>query len=513
MKQIKFIITLITSMALLDGCQKNFDPQLYGTLAPANFPSTQSDFESYTMEVYKPFQAHWQYVNGTEPEYCIHGYEYSIVQMFDGSTDLLLPFTAWGGFFQNFSTANFAPLLNDASSKCHFEQLRFITRITQIISDLEKTTVLSSDEQKELIAEAKMSRAWLMYYLLNMYGPLPVILDPTKIGTDAEYDLTRPARTDYVSWTAADLTAAATDLPQVAQNYGRFNKGLALTVLMRLQMNEKDYTDAEVTGRKLLNLGYSLVPNYMDLFTVGTQKNSENIFSLTCDPTADGTDSKGNMNAWPKYCLGNCPDPGQANLPISQQGGWAQVYQAPWSFYDSYAATDTRRQMFITSYTPVGGGAIVNESNGLLGAVVRKYPSTDQGAPGYVGNDIPLARYADVLLLLAEAINHNSSGPTAEAIGFVNQVRERAQIPDLPAADVSSMQAFDDAILRERGWELFFEGQRKMDLVRHDKWTSTLQAVNKANNPIVNGKLQDLFPVPLYAIQAGKGTLTQTPGY
>jgi len=509
----KLFIPLLLSLAVICGCKKDFGPKLYGTLSPGNFPSTASDFRAYTLEVYKPFQAHWEYENGTEPEYCIHGFEYCTVQMFDGPTDLLLPFTAWGGFFQNFSTANFAPLLNDQSSKCHFEQLRFITRITKIIDDLKKATVLSSSDQNELIAEAKMARGWLMYYLLQMYGPLPVILDASKIGTDAEYNLTRPARTDYVSWAAQDLQDAAAGLPQTPTDYGRFNKGLALTVLTRLYMNEQDFADAEKSARQIVAMGYGLVPNYMDLFTVATERNNETIYAISCDPNADGTDAKGNMNAWPKYCLGNCPDPGQIDLPVGQQGGWAQVYVAPWKFYDSYAPADTRRQMFVTSYTPVGGGAVVDSAHGLAGAVVIKYPSDDQGAAGYVGNDIPQARYADVLLLLAEAINHNSGGPTAEAIGYVNQVRERAHISDLPAADIVSQQAFDDAILRERGWELFMEGQRKMDLVRHGKWTSVLQAINKANNPMVNGKLQDLFPVPLYALQAGKGTLTQTPGY
>ena len=512
MKHIFSFFLLFSSLLLIGGCKKNFGPQLYGTLAPNNFPQTASDFKSYALEVYKPFQSHWEYENGTEPEYCIHGFEYSTVQMFDGPTDLLLPFTAWGGFFQNFSTANFAPLLNDQSSKCHFEQLRFITRITKIIDDLQKTTVLATADQTELIAEARMARGWLMYYLLQMYGPLPVILDPTKIGTDAEYDLTRPARTDYVGWAAQDLQFAGDNLPQTASDYGRFNKGLALTTLTRLYLNEKDYTDAEKSARAITALGYALVPNYMDLFTAATERNSETIFALSCDPLADGTDAKGNMNAWPKYCLGNCPDPGQLKLPTGQQGGWAQVYMAPWPFYNSYDPADTRRQMFVTSYTPVGGGTQIDSSNGLQGAVVIKYPSDDQGPPGFVGNDIPLARYADVLLMLAESINHNT-GPTAEAVGYVNQVRERAHISDLQAVDIASQQAFDDAILRERGWELFFEGQRKMDLVRHGKWTSTLQAVNKANNPVVNGQIQDLFPVPLYALQAGKGKLTQTPGY
>ena len=140
----------------------------------------------------------------------------------------------------------------------------------------------------------------------------------------------------------------------------------------------------------------------------------------------------------------------------------------------------------------------------MRGPVIMKYPDDDVNT-AFQGNDIILARYADVLLMLAEAINQNS-GPTSEAIGFVNQVRERAGISDLGASDIASKESFDDAILREEGWELFFEGQRRIELIRHGKWQSALQAAGKTPGP-------SLFPVPQYALDESKGQLTQTPGY
>ncbi len=68
----------------------------------------------------------------------------------------------------------------------------------------------------------------------------------------------------------------------------------------------------------------------------------------------------------------------------------------------------------------------------------------------------------------------------------------------------------DDAILRERGWDLFMEGQRKMDLVRHGKWQPALQSVGKTPPPAASNFL---FPIPQYALDASNGKLTQTPGY
>ncbi len=501
MKKI-FLLTLSAIVLFLSGCKKNFEPQLLGSLSPANFPQTEADFESYTMEVYKPFQAKWQYTNGTQAEYAIHGYEFSIVQMFDAPTDIMEKFVDWGGFFTSFSTANFDFLKSLSRSKNHFEQIRFITRITKIIGDLEKSTTVSEANKKLWIGEAKMARGWLMYYMLHMYGPVPVILDPAKVGTDAEYDLTRPTRDAYVTAAATDLRFAADNLPKDASVYGRFNKGLALTVLTRLYLNEKNWQKAEGAAREVKALGYSLVSNYRSLFSTATERNSETIFALSVDATADGSDAKGNMNVWTYYTLGDCPG-------ISQKGGgWAQAFSATWKFYDSFDPADKRREMFIPSYVSTGG-QLKNRANGLKGPVINKYPD-DENTSFAHGNDIPLARYADVTLMLAEAIN-NQNGPTTEAVTLVNEVRAKhGGIGALAASDIASKDAFNDAILRERGWDLFMEGQRKMDLVRNGKWQAALQSVGKTPPPAATNFL---FPIPQYALDASNGKLTQTPGY
>ncbi|MEO6329940.1 MAG: RagB/SusD family nutrient uptake outer membrane protein [Ginsengibacter sp.] len=500
MKKIIFVLLTFATI-VFSSCKKNFEPKLLGSLSPANFPKTEADFESYTLEVYKPFQAHWQYLNGTQAEYEIHGYEFNTVQMFDAPTDIMEKFLDWGGFFTGFSTANFDFLKSWGRGKNHFEQIRFITRITKIIGDLDNAATISSANKALWTGEAKMARGWLMYYLLHMYGPLPVILDPAKVGTEAEYDLTRPARDAYVTAAAADLRFAADNLPKNASVYGRFNKGLALTVLMRLYLNEKNWAKAEDAGREIVALGYSLQPNYRNLFSVSTERNNENIYGLSCDAKADGGDANGNMNAYTYYTLGDCPG-------ITQKsGGWAQVYTATWKFYDSFDPSDKRRELLVASYVNTSG-QVKSRANGLKGALMLKYPD-DDASPAYHGNDIPLARYADVILMLAEAINQ-TSGPTAEAQKLINDVRNRAGIGDLPAVDVATKQAFDNAILRERGWELYLEGQRKMDLVRHGKWQEALISVGKTPPPAASNFL---FPLPQYALDQGKGKLTQTPGY
>jgi hypothetical protein len=160
---------------------------------------------------------------------------------------------------------------------------------------------------------------------------------------------------------------------------------------------------------------------------------------------------------------------------------------------DSYAAVNS---------SGVPTGVTVNRANGLRGPIIVKYPDDDPTA--YSGNDIPVCRYADVLLMLAEAINEQV-GPTTEAQGYINLVRKRAGISELSGLEIASKDAFREAILRERGWELYFEGQRRVDLLRHNKWTSALSSVGKKPNPGTA-----LFPVPQYMLDLG---LKQTDGY
>jgi len=105
--------------------------------------------------------------------------------------------------------------------------------------------------------------------------------------------------------------------------------------------------------------------------------------------------------------------------------------------------------------------------------------------------------------MMAEAINEQS-GATPEAQEFVNRVRRRSKLSNLAGADIASPAAFREAILRERGCELFFEGQRRVDLVRMGKFMEKVTASGK----IPSGTTQGLFPVPQYMMDRG---LEQTP--
>ncbi len=508
----KKILLISFSMLLFCGCNKNFDPVIKGQLTPDVFPKSNSDWNLYTLATYEPFGGRYQYynaaANGQKTNF-FFSYEYGHVVEFDGPTDLIASFTDWGGLFAGFTTADFS-FLKTQDQQSHFEKVRYITRMTKIIDDLQKSN-LPTAVKTEYIAEVRTGRAITMYYLLHMYGPLPVILDPSKIGTNAEDNLTRPSRADYVAAIAADLSFAGDNLPGKGQEaaYGRFNKGLALGFLMRLNLNEKNWQAAEQAGRKILTLGYSLVKDYSSLFKEATEKNDETIWAIVCQPAlAADNNLAPQFNAWPWYCL---PSDFNGTNGSTIKGGWAGPRGAmtgTWQFYDSFNPLDKRRDaMLVATYTnPLG---MVRNRTNMPGPVIVKYPAQDDASANpWQGNDMPIIRYADVLLMLAEAINQQS-GPTTEAQGFVNQVRLAhggAAIGNLAPADVISADAFNAAILKERSWDLFFEGVRKIDLIRMGKWKTALATVGKATSS------PELLPIPQYALNLNKG-LTQTPGW
>ena len=143
------------------------------------------------------------------------------------------------------------------------------------------------------------------------------------------------------------------------------------------------------------------------------------------------------------------------------------------------------------------------------GALPLKYPEDASQTGDQSDNDVVVYRYADVLLELAEAINEQN-GPTAEAIELVEQVRSRAnQANSIPDAATANKEAFRNFILDERGRELFCEGHRRRDLIRHGKLISTAHEQGWTSAQ----PYMELFPIPQNVIDESQGKIKQNPGY
>ena len=134
---------------------------------------------------------------------------------------------------------------------------------------------------------------------------------------------------------------------------------------------------------------------------------------------------------------------------------------------------------------------------------------------GQSGIDVVIYRYADVLLTLAECINRNEGSPTTEAIGLVNRVRKRAGLSELDDAQTASGEAFNEAILLERGHEFYLEGLRRQDLIRFGKYVeyanNRIDAINKSEGRgyfnVHEG--HNRFWIPQSFIDESKGAIKQ----
>ena len=519
--------TLFVCASILFGsCEGNFDAQIYGQLSTTSFPSTASEYEEYMLSAYLPFQNKWSYSWGDGSLYPWYTPANGIYHVFDTASDLEAEWniannaSGWTDmtrcYFENMKTV---PKGSANGQFNHFEKVRDVSRMTKIIGDLESATVLTDSKKKELLGEIRLLRGLMMYYLLHYYGPVPVIIDPTLIGdAEAENNLVRPSLDEMVDFITDDFLFAIDNAPETQSERGRVTADYARFCLMRHYLNEGAHMDgyyerayelySDFTGN------YSLFTSgknpYIDQFKSANNWNSEVIMALNVDPAATGGDAAGNFNSFMVYSLpkdATVEDDKGNPTPFLNGKGWGQYLNVSKEFYDTYEENDLRKESVITSYYSSTYGWVTPEDIGVLwsGYILNKYPI--ETATQYQPGNVPLARWADVLLMYAEADVRKSNAVSQTAINCVNEVRHRSGLGDLPTSATSTVGAFLDALITERGHELLFEGCRKIDLIRFNRYYTTMSAFGTSRTPT-----SQYVPLPDYAIQlaeqAGK-TLEQ----
>jgi starch-binding outer membrane protein, SusD/RagB family len=352
-----------------------------------------------------------------------------------------------------------------------------------------------------------------MYILYDFFGPVNARLDPKTLNDTTIQP--RPTKEEYCAQIERDLTqaiASGDSFPDQyntdSKNWGRFSKGVARMLLLKLYMHNRQWSKAEAAALSIVNSGnYTLQTNYSDVFF--NYGNNEIIYALPCNaaspcywipPLFPGNFKSASLNL----------PSGTVSIDFSNIEGFKVWYgfTMPWSFFDMFEPTDNRRNAIITSYTTDLGKVRSRTSKpALLAAIPLKYTNlTSAGGSGF-DMDWVVFRYAEVLLSLAEAINEQR-GP-AEAYQYVNMVRERAGVSDWSSANVPTKEALRDSLLRERGRELFCEGARRQDLIRHGKFIE--YALQRG---ATGASAKDtLFPIPSSVITESRGIVKQNPGY
>lgn len=362
--------------------------------------------------------------------------------------------------------------------------------------------VKTTDANKKLYtAEARALRAQAYAFLYSFFGPVPLRTATTQPG-----NLARASDQEMKTFIETELTQAIADLPDPGKEatFGRLNKGNVNGILAKFYLNTKQWQKAADASQAIINFGYySLYPVFADMYRIENEQNKEMLLVLPCR-------NETNFSNW--YQAGALPVgfKSSAQFPNyvykTTMSIFATNYRLRTAFVSSYAAGDKRLATICTSF--------VNNSNVTVNLLpadnARCFKYWDNNQVGNnAGNDVPIIRYADILLTRAEALNE-LNGPTPECFTLINQVRTRAGIPNLTLTDAGTKDAFRDAILRERGWEFVAEGKRREDLIRQGKFLSSatsrgISAVNVNDNKL-------LFPIPQSEIDANKLCI-QNPGY
>jgi hypothetical protein len=292
-------------------------------------------------------------------------------------------------------------------------------------------------------------------------------------------------------------------LPNSQSQVGRVNKFTANALLGKVLLYQDKFTEAATAFDQVIGV-YSLVSDYGSQFLSFGENGPESVFEIQYTNTSNWYD-------W------GCPQCSEGNYGIIMNGprGWdGPEYAQGWSFnvpvnslYESFEEGDTRRDASILDMVAYSAATGANYTEGYehTGYYNNKYiPRAGQrGAQTELNylNNYRIIRYADVLLMAAEA---NNRGGISDALAqqYLNEVRRRAfgdQDHDITATGT----ALTDAIWAERNFELSMEGHRFFDLVR------TNQAASKING-FVEGK-HEVFPIPQAEIDISG--LTQNPGY
>ncbi len=361
-------------------------------------------------------------------------------------------------------------------------------------------------------AEARFLRALSYWHGIDLFGNIPLVTEADPLGSTPPQQATRA---EIYAFIVSELTAIQSSLPAPgAATYGRATGPAASMLLAKLYLNAAVYTGtanyaAALTAAQAVIAGpYSLNPVYRNNFLADNNTSPETIFAVTQDGLK--TQTWGGMTFLVHASCG-----GSMNASLYGIDGCWWGLRLKQQAYNRYAAGDNRAASFYTAGQTVAVNSIGDFTNGIAAPKYQNVTST--GAPGshptHVDTDFPMFRLADAYLMYAEAQLRGGGGSLAQALTYVNALRQRAY--GNASGNITSGQLTLDFILEERGRELLWEGHRRTDLVRYGKFTggSYLWAWKGGTQAgAATGVHLDLYPLPANEIIANPN-LTQNPGY
>jgi hypothetical protein len=350
-----------------------------------------------------------------------------------------------------------------------------------LIATLDANTTLADNLKKRAYGEAYFVRAICYYFAVRVWGKVPMRLKPITNPNDVA--LAKAEIAIIYDQVITDLKFAETALPNTvsAAAAGRATAGAAKTALADVYLTKGDYTNARAKAKEVMDnkatYGYDLETSLATIFSPTLATNKEDIFSLKFSQITD----RGAFMA--SYWADSKAKDAGFSVSGNKFGGI--ISQAP--LISGWDNNDLRKKFSLyNSYVIKGVVTAAEVEPGIYDMRMGKYKDPDAPIDTGNGNDFYLYRYADVLLIFAEAENQ-LNGPTAAAYDAINKIRRRAYGADIntPNAGVDlvaglSQTQFDDIVFRERGYEFLGESKRWFDMVRTNRVAQALTAARAA---------------------------------
>lgn len=518
MRNLKYIFSILCMTYLISSCSDSFlnlSPE--GNLNEDIFFKTPDDFEQALVGAYEPLRgiANIAYLMD-ECRTDNARYFYYAKDRGSNNTEIMTNYvtsTDNGIILTRYSTAYVG-----------------ISRVNTILDRIESVDFPDNSRKNRIIGEAKVLRAHYYFDLVKKFGGVPLFLSEVTVPSQAYK--ARASVDEVYNQIISDLQDAVNLLSNPtfsSQDIGRINKGVASTVLARVHLMRSDFASAIPLLESVISMGYELVPDFKSVFDPGNKGNRELIWDIQYQ---SGTTGQGSEFIYDFIPVMPNTGPLLGTDFNNTQGGWNYPTQDLINLYneqdtrfdatigvfvgelnvdDDFVASDTSYQSIVNFMAKEDQEVRYFPNKYYFPTYPEKSQGTDQNWPLY--------RYSDVLLMLAEC--YNETGQSGEALGYLNQVRQRGfgdSSHDIEDSDQSNLRQI---IANERRLELAFENKRYDDLIRTNQLIPVMTEFGAMMKDKFSYLLPEsytitendlLYPIPFQEIQLND-LLVQNPGY
>lgn len=331
-----------------------------------------------------------------------------------------------------------------------------VSNANTLISNMENATNVSREFKDHIEGQARFLRAFSYFYLVRFFGPVQVTTYENQ--SDIRNIKASTVEEVYLNAIIPDLLVAEEKLPASFPEKGRPTRGSAKTLLAKVYLTmagwpvnkpEIYYKAAMEKADEIMKnesqYGYSLEEDYANLWKQAYKLTSREFIFTFYGSVAGGVGTGARLDRATTYW--GCGE-----------GGWGDFYSET-RFFEVFPEGPRKDATFTSVFAD---GTTFREAR--TQPHIAKYRDSGDRVDNDTEGFRPVLRYADVLLIYAEAANYVNNGPTGDALDALNKVRTRAGLKPYPAG--MSQQQFDRAVIEERAWEFACEGDRWHDLVR-----------------------------------------------